>query len=255
MEDHQPWFAEETGFFGPNYLLEYAEILPHEKTLAEINFLEQALSLQQGMTILDMPCGHGRHSIELAKRGYAVTGVDLNNFFLKKAQETAKIEGVDIRLLQGDMRKVTFENEFDVVLNLFTAIGYFDNDDDDQNVFALISRSLKTGGQFVVDFINRDWLLRNYEEKDWRELSDGSLLLYERTYNPLRGQNTERRIHMTPAGVKKYDVNMNLRLYTPAEFIKMAAHVGLSLKANYGDWKDAAITISSKRTILIFAKA
>ena len=96
-----PWFGEEAGFFGPGYLVAYEDILPVERTQQEAAFLEKALALQPGAKILDMPCGHGRHAVALAKRGYSVTGVDLNNFFLQKAKEAAENEGVSLKARTG----------------------------------------------------------------------------------------------------------------------------------------------------------
>ena len=80
-----PWYTEEAGFFGPGYLREYADLTTPQRTAAEIDFLEHVLGLERGAAILDLACGHGRHAIELARRGYTVTGQDINDFFLQEA--------------------------------------------------------------------------------------------------------------------------------------------------------------------------
>ncbi len=113
MKNHQaPWFSEEAGFYGPDYLVEYDEILPHERTTIEVSSIEKILVLQPGFKVLDVPCGHGRHSVELAKRGYEVTGSELNRFFLDEARKAAETAGVSIRLCPSDMRELDFRNEF-----------------------------------------------------------------------------------------------------------------------------------------------
>ena len=126
------WFSEEAGFFGPGYLVEYAGILTSEKTRAEVDFLVKTLCLKKGVKILDLACGHGRHTVELARRGFSMTGQDLNAFFLHEAKKAARRAEAKVRWVKSDIRQIPFQNEFDAVFNLFTAFGYFDSDDDHQ---------------------------------------------------------------------------------------------------------------------------
>src|SRR5467141_4769442 len=106
----------QTGF-GPGYLALYDGLLT-ERTPVEVDQIEARLQLHPPQRILDLPCGQGRHAIELARRGYVVTGVDLSPFMLKVAEERAQAEGVRVRWLAGDMRDVIAGGTFDVVLNL-----------------------------------------------------------------------------------------------------------------------------------------
>lgn len=248
-----PWYSEEVGFFGPGYIREYSEILTPQITLAEIDFLEKVLKLNQGMKILDCPCGYGRHSIELARRGYNVTGVDLNEFFLKEAKKVAKQMKVSVRLIKGDMREIFFENEFDVALNLFTSFGYFENDEENQKVLNAASKSLKRGGKFVLDIINRDYIIRNYREKDWKQLSDGSIVLTERYFDHIAGRNIEKRIRIWKNG-KREEFIISLRMYTVAELVAMFHKAGLVLKEIYGNYAGGRFTFDSERCILITEK-
>jgi SAM-dependent methyltransferase len=249
-----PWFSEEAGFFGPGYLLEYEETIPAERTLQEVAFLEKILALQAGTKILDMPCGHGRHAVELAKRGYNVTGVDLNRFFLQKAKEAAAKEGIALDLKQGDMRNTWFDSDFDVALNLFTALGYFKNDADDLHVFENLSRSLKRGGLFFIDFINHDRTMRNFRRRDWRQLPDGSMLLIKRKHDPVTAKNIEHRITIPEGGEPRKMIEVICRMYTPIELIKMGAAAGLRFKEAYGDFEGGELSIDSPRVLLVFEK-
>ena len=78
--------------------------------------------------MLDLACGHGRHSVELARHGCAVTGVDLSEPSLALAAARAAEAGVEVRLERADMRRIAFDAEFDAVINMFTAFGYFVDD-------------------------------------------------------------------------------------------------------------------------------
>jgi len=82
------------------------------------------------MKILDLCCGYGRCSIELAKRDYEVTGQDINPLFLREARKKAQKTGVRIRLLKRGMRRIIFQREFDVILNLFASFCYFKKEAD-----------------------------------------------------------------------------------------------------------------------------
>src|SRR5437016_12854634 len=122
-EPNSDWWRT---WFGPRYLELYDETLT-ERTPAEIDRLEALLQLHPPRRILDLPCGQGRHAIELARRGYEVTGVDLSPYMLAVAKERAEANGVGVRWLAGDMREPLPGEVFDLVLNLFTSLGYFDD--------------------------------------------------------------------------------------------------------------------------------
>ena len=252
MNQKYPWFSEEAGFFGPKYLREYGEALTPERTLSEVDFVERILNLEPNNKILDVPCGHGRHSVELAKRGYDVTGVELNKFFLEVAQKAADEAKVSLQFKQEDMRELNFDAEFDVALNLFTAMGYFEDDEDDRKFMTGIYRSLKPGGQFLIDFMNRNWLIRNFKARDWNELPDGTFLLTERKHDDIRGLNSDRRIEIRNGVVS--ETATSLRVYTTNELVSMAESVGFTLKESFGDFEGTPLGIKSSRTILQFVK-
>lgn len=253
MTNQISWFSEEAGFFGPEYLMEYKEKLTHKRTMTEVDFVERTLNLNSKINILDVPCGHGRHSIELAKRGYGVTGFDLNLFFLSKAQEEADTASVSVRFKQGDMRKLNFDSEFDVVLNLFTAMGYFDSDEDDVRFMAGVHRALKPKGKFLIDYINRNWVIRNFKSNDWCKLLDGTLLLTKRCYDDVNGRNIER-LTKIKNGVVIDTFTTSVRLYTTSELISMAERVGFTFKEAFGDFIGNPLKIDSRRTVLHFEK-
>src|SRR5712664_2915980 len=91
-------------WFGPGYLALYDAYLA-ERTPVEVDQLEALLRIHPPRGVLDLPCGQGRHSIELARRGYEVTGVDLSSFMLEVAKKRAAAAGVEVRWLEGDMRR------------------------------------------------------------------------------------------------------------------------------------------------------
>ncbi|RPI33021.1 MAG: class I SAM-dependent methyltransferase, partial [Chloroflexota bacterium] len=118
-------FDFEAVFEVDDYMYFYSESLTPERTDAEVAALLPLLELDAPMNILDLACGFGRHANRLAALGHRVTGVDLTPGFLEIARKDAQARGVEVDYRQGDMRRIDFENEFDRVLLLFTAFGYF----------------------------------------------------------------------------------------------------------------------------------
>jgi 2-polyprenyl-3-methyl-5-hydroxy-6-metoxy-1,4-benzoquinol methylase len=127
-----------------------------ERASGEVDFIEDVLSLPGNAKILDLCCGLGRHSIELAKRGYKVTGVDVTGDYLETARNKTKKREVKIDFIESDMRDISFNKKFDAVINMFTSFGFFEEENDNFKVLKNVSNALKPGGKFLIDVINRD---------------------------------------------------------------------------------------------------
>jgi SAM-dependent methyltransferase len=111
------------------------------------------LNLKPGSRILDLACGKGRHSIFLRQLGFKVTGIDLSPTSIATASSYAQ-EGLSFFV--HDMREPISNDEFDVVLNLFTSFGYFDNTSDNLKVLEAVHSDLKPNGLFLIDFMNSE---------------------------------------------------------------------------------------------------
>jgi ubiquinone/menaquinone biosynthesis C-methylase UbiE len=145
-----------------------------ENTVNEVDFLLEELELKAGDSVLDVGCGTGRHAIELAKRGYAVTGLDLSAEMLAKAATKAEAENVKVEWVHADATKFAFPGRFDVAICLCEgALGLLGQSDDpiDQPLAILcnISRSLKPGAKAVFTVLNAAAMLRKYHNKDVAE--------------------------------------------------------------------------------------
>jgi len=243
------WYTEEAGFFGPSYVEEFAHILDSARIKEEVDFVEKTLAHSRSMTVLDLACGSGRHSIELARRGYSMIGLDLNGFFLAQAEQAAREADVVVRWIQSDMRQIPFKEEVDAVIFLFSSFGYLESDRDDQLVLSQVATALRSGGVFVMDFINREWIMRNYRPNDWRMLPNGAVMLMQRSFDLLTGRNHERRIRVFPDG-RREEVTMIVRMYTVVELIKMLEEVGLQVQEVCGGYRGEPLTIDSKFIVL-----
>lgn len=158
------WYEES---FGEDYLRVYND-RDEQGAAHEVHGMIAWLKLPAGAEVLDLCCGMGRHSLSLAEKGYAVTGMDLSDVLLDEAR---KEEGADnVRWVQGDMRELPFaDGSFDAVVNLFTSFGYFKEDAEHVRVLREIRRVLRPGGRFIVDFMNPTHVKRHLKPYTGRE--------------------------------------------------------------------------------------
>jgi SAM-dependent methyltransferase len=219
-------------WFGPSYLALYEDTL-RERTPVEIDRLEALLQLRPPQRILDLPCGQGRHAIELARRGYQMTGVDISPFMIQVARERAKASGVRVRWLTGDMRKPVPDLPFDLILNLFTSFGYFADEADDQQVLAAAASMLEPSGRFVLEVINGEHVMANFEQRGWFTVGQ-SAVMEARTLDRSSQRMVVERTVSTPAETET-SVHA-LRLYTGAQIEGALRRAGFQRVNLFGDW-------------------
>jgi SAM-dependent methyltransferase len=240
-------------FFGEDYLHIYEPVLTPDRTQREVDGIVNLLALPQGSSILDLCCGHGRHAIPLAQRGFQVTGQDLSEVFLREAEKEAQAQSVHVQWLHGDMRNIPFENEFDAVINIFTAFGYLEDQGEDQKVLQQVSKVLKPGGLFLLETIHREGLMRHYASQGISHYPEGLIVLEERRFDLLTSRN-EVNVTMLFSDGQRREYSHSLRVYTLTELAQMLAMAGLEVKAYPGAWDGSALTIGSFRLILLSQK-
>ena len=245
----RPWWET---FFGEDYLRIYAPVLPPERTAREVDgivCLLEELGVPLERAVLDLACGHGRHAIPLAQRGYRVTGQDLSQVFLRRAEDDARAAGVSVRWRHGDMRQIPFEAEFDAVINIFTAFGYFDAEDEDLEVLRQVHKALKPGGVFLLETMHRDALVRGFQPHGIMRHEDGLLVLEERAFDQLSGRNRTRLTMIHPDGTRR-DHEYRPRVYSATELARLCGSAGLEVVAHNGGLDGSALTLNSRRLVL-----
>ena len=154
-------------------------MFPEARFAAAPRQLGQVLKLvkSRGRAVLDLCCGPGRYSIALARRGFLVTGVDRTAYLLAQARRRAQAARVKIEWVRADMRDFVRPGAFDLVLNLFTSFGYFDDKRDDLVVLKNIFASLRPGGSFLIDVVSKEYLARIFQPTTSEELPGGARLV------------------------------------------------------------------------------
>lgn len=224
-----------------------------EKSAQEVALLTALLALTPGAKILDMPCGVGRHSLELARRGFAVTGVDRTREYLAECRSAAEREGLATEWVEGDMREFRRAGAFDVVINMYTSFGYFEDQDQDRRVAAGMFESLRSGGQVLFEMMGKEILSRTFRASDWHEEPDGTIVLEQRALS--RDWSwIENRWVFTKDG-KTREMTFSHRLYDAPALVTLLEEAGfVDLKA-YGSLAGAAYDEDAERLVVVGRKA
>jgi SAM-dependent methyltransferase len=217
----------------------------------EVEQLISLLNLQPGLMICDLCCGVGRHSLELARRQFEVTGVDRTGKYLRKAKTKAKAEGLNIEFVQEDIRSFCWPASFDVVINLFTSFGYFEDAADDKQVLENVYKSLKDGGKLLIDIVGKEVLARIFQERDWRE-EDGVIILEERKLGD-NWSSIDNRWIIVKDG-KQHEHRFSLRLYSAAQLNELLKRCGFGQVEVYGDLSGSAYDQTAKRLVVVAHK-
>lgn len=243
MED---WFFN---FFDENYLTLYLKKQREELTSTQVNFIIKSLSLKKGMRILDLGCGIGRHIIELGKRGFFGVGVDFNEKYIEIANKS-KGDLHDIQFIKMDMREISFLDEFDAALSMWTSFGYFS---DEENLFLLkkINQSLKPHGKFLLDIENIFYMLKNLPKERWEKENDFYILERNELNFKTSRLKTERviikgEIFKTYTRIYRIFTLKEIELYLKSSSFKV-----LNV---YGGYDGEEYSIQSKRLIVISEK-
>jgi cyclopropane fatty-acyl-phospholipid synthase-like methyltransferase len=237
-------------YFSEDYLKLYKH--DEHETSRETEAITRMLQLKKGEHVLDLACGFGRHSVVLAQKGLKVTGYDLSEGFLKKARELADTIEVKLDLKQGDMREIPFSGEFDAVINIFTAFGFFESEKEDLKVLKGVHKALKPGGQFLMDVLNRENAQQISTPRAWTQ-ENHHFLLEERFFDHFRSRlEITNRLILATGEVK--EANYSIRLYTLTEMLGLFNSAGLVLTDVYGDFSGALYGSASPRMILVAQK-
>jgi ubiquinone/menaquinone biosynthesis C-methylase UbiE len=223
------------------------------RTPAQCDFLVEALELPLGARVLDLCCGQGRISVELARRGFAVTGLDLSEYLLNLAKERAEAAGVAVEWVHRDMRDLPWENEFDAVVSVFTSFGYLETDEEDEKALGAVQRCLKPGGRLLLDVHNREWTAIRFQPRYWYE-HEGHLILDEETWDERQGRITMARTIIAPDGSRR-ETGFTLRIYAPSEMMKMLERAGLEWERTFGGWEASQYTALSRGMMVVARKA
>ena len=222
-----------------------------EKTQEEVTNIISLLKIHPSASVLDLCCGPGRHSLELARRGFFIIGVDRTQIYLKTARKQAETEALKVEFIQEDMRSFCKPNTFDVAINLFTSFGYFEDIKDDKKVITNVYLSLKNKGVFLIDIMGKEVLARVFCERNWHEV-DNNIVLEERKICKNWSWIDNRWILIKDG--KKEEYKISHRIYSAVELTALLNECGFNSIDVYGDLIGEPYDHTAKRLILVAHK-
>jgi SAM-dependent methyltransferase len=245
------WYVD---FFRSDYLNVYGHMFTEERAEKESAFVARTLELKPGASVLDLCCGQGRHSVQLAKHGFNVTGLDLNAEYLDLASKAAEAAKVKIETVAGDMREIPFENKFDAIVNMYSSFGYLESEAEDLKVLESAVKALKPGGRLLLDMLNREWAIDNYIQNDWHTGADGTLYVERRDLDLATSRMHVHFIVVDPKGGRRESIGHIIRLYTLTEMTRLLERVGMRVTAVFGGFEGEDYGISARRMIIVAQK-
>ncbi|MDH3890988.1 MAG: class I SAM-dependent methyltransferase [candidate division Zixibacteria bacterium] len=250
MSKDKPWYERE------DFWEDTESLIFGEKRLEQASDeMEQVIALMKldpSMKILDMCCGVGRHTIELARRGFDVTGVDRTQRYIDRAAAQAEKQQLEIRLVCEDMRNFCEPEKFDAAINLFTSFGYFDDPADDKLAALNIYNSLKPGGVLLMEMGGKETLARIFQPRDWYEQEDGTIILEER--NTARDWSWMENRWILLKGDKRIEQHFCHRPYSATELKNLLLDCGFSTAQAFGSLEGSPYDHEAKRLAVLARK-
>jgi SAM-dependent methyltransferase len=218
-------------FFDADYLRLWESAEAPDKTERQVAGLSAVLDLAAGSKVLDAPCGYGRISRELAKRGAYVLGLDLSLDLLAEAERRrGDLPAERLRYQRHDLRMPVPESGFDVALNIFSSLGY-GSEDDDIAVLSNLRAAVRPGGLVFIETMHRDRMVANLLQnpRPANRLPDGTLLVEEPRLDPLAGRVETTWYWGGPGGCGQKSAS--IRVYTATELVRIVEAAGLRLRS------------------------
>jgi SAM-dependent methyltransferase len=234
-------------FVADEYLYFLEDTLREEDTEGQITFIESALGMTKGMRVVDLGCGHGRHTNEFARRGYSAIGIDLTAGFVDVARAEAAKEGLESQFVHADLRLFVAENTFDRAVCLFDVIGFFEDSDHEQilrNTWA----SLKPGGKLLLDIRTREFMVR-LPPVSVTDKGNGDMMIDRVLFDIHSGRLIDKRSYVR--GGKVREVRFSVRLYAFTEMKSMLERAGFEIEATFGGFDGSSLSIAKSRTLII----
>jgi len=243
------WFQDEL-FWAHTYPFMFSE----DRMRIGEEQVEKALLLADfnGDKVLDLCCGPGRHAINLAKLGLKVTGVDKSAFLLEKAQENATKADVDVDWIKDDMRSYIRPGYYDLVINIFTSFGYFEEQEEDLQVLKNIYTSLKPGGALVMELLGKEGIAAIFETTTSDQLPDGSTLV--RRHEIIDDWTRVRNEWILIKGGAARTFIFDLTLYSGQELKNRLAEAGFDKIKLFGDLDGNPYDINATRLTVLARK-
>lgn len=219
----------------------------------EVDLLLELIGVSAG-EVLDLGCGPGRHSVALAQRGFAVTGVDCIPFMLEKARAFARTSRVEVEWKQASMLNYSEEGRFDLAVTLYNSLGYLEHADDNRRVLENVFQSLKSDGVWVIEVLKKEWLIEFLLPELILPIGDGEVVERHR-FDLEAVPNRMFKEWELRVGEQKKRHLVSHEIYSAPELSGMLKNAGFAQVEVFGDFIGAPCEAESPRMVLVARKS
>lgn len=216
----------------------------------EIDFILSHISLRAGARILDMGCGPGRHSLELAKRGYKVIGIDPSAAMIAAARSRARESNLNLDFFQARGEDFITTQSFDASICLFTSLGQMANEQDNHALVDRVYQILRPGGYFAVEIPNREWVRHNLKTNE-RFGNESHYTQIARHYEP--EEHIVEEVFNVVSPENEQIFLLRYRVYNQDELLKLLNKAGFQVFETCGGY-DGAPLDADNPVMIAFAR-
>ena len=270
MEFKEEWFND------PDFWKFFSPVIFDDKHWAEVPFLADSVTRLAGLDlystgrtgprVLDLCCGMGRVTAELARRGFTATGVDLCEALLETAREDSSYEALEIEYVLADARSFRRPSFFDTAVNLYISFGYFENPREDLLMAKNVFESLKPGGSFIIETLGKEIAVRDFTPGEWFYRAGYAVLTEYEAVDSWAGLKNRWILirEDTPAGKEagiaaempaRIEKTFTQRLYAATELRALLFEAGFKTVELYGDWDESPYDQNAENLIAVGRKA
>jgi len=223
-----------------------------DMTRGDADRVQKLLDLPAGSKLLDAPSGNGRVALELAKRGYRVTGIDIAAPYVDEATESAQRQSLPAEFKRGDLREMIWRDAFDGVYCTGNSFGYCD-DEGNSRILAGVAAALRSGGKFLLECpLVAESILSKVQSNAWHLVGD-IYFLAARRYDPRSGRLNVDYTFIRNGVVETRECSY--RVYTCRQLCEMIEAAGLTVTATWGNADKAPFALGSNELLLLAAKS
>jgi SAM-dependent methyltransferase len=253
MSSKKEWFIDDDFWkiyapviFDDKHWKEVPEVADSVTRLAGLQLYSSHLHKSStGPRVLDLCCGMGRVTAELARRGFAATGVDMCGAYLETAREDSSYEGLEIEYIEADIRLFKRPLFFDTAVNLYISFGYFEDPADDLLAVRNVFESLKPGGSFIIETLGKEIAVRDFTRGEWFERAGYTVLTEYEAVDSWAGLKNRWVLIRNLQGAgdatqtqARMEKTFTQRLYAATELRALLMEAGFSAVELYGGWDE-----------------
>ena len=258
MKYKEEWFNDE------DFWQQYAPIMFDDRRWKEVPAVADGITNLAGLdlygsenrnqapSVIDLCCGFGRITLELARRGFTAAGVDITGSYLETARDDAAYENLSVEFIKDDVRHFRRKKAFDIAVNLYNSFGYFEDPRDDLLFLKNAYYSLREKGSLIIDVLGKEIAIRDYTEADWFERA-GFTVLTE--CMPVDSWTSTWNRWILLRDGKRLEKVFLQRLYAASELRTLMYLAGFSAVEMYGNWDESPYDNDARTLIAVGKKS